>query len=1123
MDRNESYVPRAYEKIASLSTTIGNVLLWPFVFLNLYVGKMPMFFVALGFVVMITIFYVLFRNNKNFSLWSTSVIILLGITVAFVFGDGGLQETGHLWVFVFPLLTYELKGHKNGNKYIVGFYVLLALVYLFSRVAGFTPAYQTPLFILVFFIVLLSVTAFLYGHQKIKNKNETFLIQNKNKYEALFNDLSHGVIMLNRDFKIVEANNTIKSWFPQLKTDEMLCYYETFHPECQVEAGPDCPVDKCFRSGQVNITEQKKITREGEKFYRLVANPMKDEKGEVYAVIETREDITQQKRIQSELTQREETFRTLVSSLSDMVYTLDSDQKLTGLFGDWVTPMGLTSEYLLGKTSLEIFGKESSKVHESANQKALAGETVVYEWSVERNGSVSYYHTSVSPLLSQDNEVTGLVGVGRDITKLKNYEIFLKQSRQRFHQLAVQTGSMNFEIDLEGLYKAISPVVKDLLGYEPDEVVGKMHFWDLFPEDKRDVLTKEVFARLKSQNPITDYVNELVRKDGKRVWVSTNSFPLFNEINELIGYWGVDRDITEQTELSQAIKYQSALQSLVSEISRMFVPANNDNINQLVSGALQKAGAFFNVGRSFIYRFKTNGENYKLAFEWCAPGVEPTPEQIRKETSFTDFPWWHKQIIQNKPVIIADTARMPEEATREKQALLSMNVKSLVCFPVADHKQITGFVGFDTYYEKGNWTEEQIGAMQLIAKILSDTLGKNKAEQALIQSERLNRETAIRYQTYIEASNTGAWEYNRSKGYLWCSPQYFKMLGRDINDYDFSGKPNAEIIWKELIHPDDLMQGKGMLHYYLEKPQGTYQQTFRMLHKDGHYRWILSRGRMLTDENGKITEVFIGTHIDISHQKSHEEALLVKNKELESYLYVASHDLRAPLVNIQGFSNRIQKQIGQLESLVLQNNIDETCTGQMDTILRSGLPQSLSFIVSNVQKMDSLINGLLAISRTGRMKMNVTEVDANALFQKVVKNFNFQIEEINAHVSVDTLLPCYGDYQLLYQLFSNLFDNALKYHHPEKPLNISVKSEKKGGKVIYIFKDTGIGINSRDLDRIWDVFYQVDPHSPTRGEGIGLNLVEKIAEKHKGVVRVESGEGEGSTFFVELHARLFVH
>ncbi len=1411
-------------KVVSVSTILGNVLIWPFVFLNLYFDKIALFSLALGFLLAVNLVYLLYRKTKSFHVWSTSVIVILGLALALVFADGGLQETGHLWVFVFPLLAFELKGPGKGAKYIVSFYLFLGVIYLIGRYFGFTPAYQTPLFMFVFFVVLLALTAFLYSYQRLKNKNEINLRQSKEKYEALFNDLSLGVIMLDRNFQIVEANNTMKDWFPDLKNSSSGLCYDLFHPDGQGKVCSGCPVENCFKSGVTSVLEQKKNTSEGVKFYRLTANPMKDAQGGVYAVIETLEDITEQKNIQIELSKREETFRSLVSSLSDIVYTLDKDQKLTGVYGNWATTMGLTPEFFLGKTTEEIFGTEAASLHQKANKRALEGEVVVYEWSVEKDGSVLYYQTSVSPLRDHEGNITGLVGVGRDISVLKSYENALKESEQRFRtltgnssagiylyqdsrflmvnpaivqitgyseeelmemnqlevvhpeqreevlgiarkrlngdnsqpdryemrlntrsgktcwvdhsvalirynnkpatigtiydiseiraarekiafqhdffkmvaaisgsfinvnddtldekinsmlkdcgrflgvdrtflfqfskdlqymsnthewcadgiapsiqdlqdyplaetpwiqqillnremlfvpdvdalpdeyqqdreelqrqqiqsvlclpviknndvigyfgfdavkqkrlldeqqvnlmkvlantlgealvkvktekdmqlmnerydQLSSQTRSMTFEIDSNGLYTAISPVVKDLLGYEPEEVIGKMHFIDFFPPAQREAFAQEIFEQLKTREPVTNYVNQLITKDGETVWVSTNSLPLFNDKNELTGYWGIDRDITEQTMLSEAIKYQSSLQELVSEISRLFVSADSHNMDKLVGEALEKAGEFFRVSRTFVYRFKPDGKNYKLAFEWCAPGVDPTPEEIRKETSFRDFPWWFSQISQNKTVLIADTDQMPAEATKEKQALRSMNVKSLVSFPVADKEVITGFLSFDTYYHKANWTNEQLAAMQLIAKILSDALERNKAEQALIHSEKINRETALRYQTYIDASNTGGWEYTRSKGYLWCSPQYFKMLGRDISDFDFSGKPNAEIIWKELIHPDDLLQGKGMLHFYLENPQGTYQQTFRMLHKDGQYRWILSRGRILTDEKGNNTDVFIGTHIDITHQKNNEEAILAKNKELESYLYVASHDLRAPLVNIQGFSNRIQKQIGQLDSLILQENNLDNRGEKIDTLLKNGLPQSLSFILSNVQKMDSLINGLLAISRTGRVKMNISEVNVHTLFQKLVESFNYQIEVVRAQVSVGELLPCYGDYQLLQQLFSNLFDNALKYHNPEKRLHIGVQSEKKGSDVIYRIEDTGIGISQRDINKIWDVFYQVDPTAKQRGDGIGLNLVQKIVEKHKGAIRVESTEGEGSTFIVQLPARLFI-
>lgn len=261
---------------------------------------------------------------------------------------------------------------------------------------------------------------------------------------------------------------------------------------------------------------------------------------------------------------------------------------------------------------------------------------------------------------------------------------------------------------------------------------------------------------------------------------------------------------------------------------------------------------------------------------------------------------------------------------------------------------------------------------------------------------------------------------------------------------------------------------------------------------------------------------------DITAIKQVEEALSAKNKELENYLYVASHDLRSPLVNIQGFSQRLYKQTMNIQQILAQYSPGVVAQQQLDPIIQTGIPKSLEFIFTNVSRMDALINGLLQISRTGRVAMAIREIDLNHLLAGVVRGFSFQIEEVAAQVIVEDLPPCYGDENLLNQLFSNLISNALKYRAPDRTLIVTVTGQKRYNKVVCAIRDTGIGIDPRHLERIWDVFYRVDAQSSASGEGIGLSIVKRIVDKHKGRAWVESTVGEGSVFNIELRTHKFL-
>ncbi len=159
----------------------------------------------------------------------------------------------------------------------------------------------------------------------------------------------------------------------------------------------------------------------------------------VKTVLTIHRDMTDQQRTEEELRAGEERFRKLVSSIDDVIFTLDCDQRHTGVYGRWLAKYGMTEEDYLGRTAVDIMGPEAGAVHETANRRALTGERdVVYEWSVDSPEGTQYFQTSLSTLDNADGEIMGVVGVGREITELKEAEASARRT-QEWLQAIVQT------------------------------------------------------------------------------------------------------------------------------------------------------------------------------------------------------------------------------------------------------------------------------------------------------------------------------------------------------------------------------------------------------------------------------------------------------------------------------------------------------------------------------------------------------------------------------------------------------------------------------------------------------------------------------------------------------------
>jgi two-component system, chemotaxis family, sensor kinase Cph1 len=267
--------------------------------------------------------------------------------------------------------------------------------------------------------------------------------------------------------------------------------------------------------------------------------------------------------------------------------------------------------------------------------------------------------------------------------------------------------------------------------------------------------------------------------------------------------------------------------------------------------------------------------------------------------------------------------------------------------------------------------------------------------------------------------------------------------------------------------------------------------------------------------------LFAGFVRDITERKRAEakleelaQTLAEKNKELEAIVYVASHDLRSPLVNIQGFSRELAHSCDRLQNL-LTGPSASTREEELRAVLERDIPESLDYIQAGVVKIDALLSGFLRYSRLGRAAITIRPLEMNALLGAVAKAMVFQVQKAGAKVDVQPLPECLGDEIQLSQVFSNLLDNALKYLDARRPGVITVSGKVQDGRAVFAVRDNGIGMPREHLPRIFEIFHRLNP-SFGQGEGLGLTIAQRLLERQNGKIWVDSTPGEGSVFFVSL-------
>lgn len=410
-----------------------------------------------------------------------------------------------------------------------------------------------------------------------------------------------------------------------------------------------------------------------------------------------------------------------------------------------------------------------------------------------------------------------------------------------------------------------------------------------------------------------------------------------------------------------------------------------------------------------------------------------------------------------------------------------------------------------------------------------DVTEQKRAETALRESEERFRATANSIDQMIWATQPDGFHdyYN----HRW---------------YEYTGVPEGSTngeAWNGMFHPDDQERAWEVWRHSLETGE-PYHIEYRLRHRSGQYRWVLGRAQPVRDDQGRITRWY-GTCTDIHELRQMQDALQesrehavqsemetrrlaavlaervseldAANEEIQRFAYIVSHDLRAPLVNVMGFTSELESAQEELEQFYerVSKVHPELITPNTRAVVESDLSEAIGFIRSSTVKMDKLINAILKLSREGRRVLMPEPISMGQLFDAQHHSMAHQLQERDAELVIEPTPDLVSDRLAVEQVFGNLIDNAVKYLSPERRGRITIRGQETGDGVRYEIEDNGRGIDPKDFERIFDLFRRSGIQDQ-QGEGIGLAHVRALVRRLGGAISVSSQLGEGSTFTVVL-------
>lgn len=779
----------------------------------------------------------------------------------------------------------------------------------------------------------------------------------------------------------------------------------------------------------------------GEYYFNVITLPVKDDKGEIISGMVMSQDVTALKKAELNLEKTLKQLQLAIDTAKLGIWRLDAERSLMEWNDQLLAMYGISREQFEQNRAgwrTQVHPEDHDYTIGKLDQ-ILSGELVsdIAFRLIRPDGEVRHMNAAGSPVYDEHNKLVEFVGVNVDITHIKKKEEALRERESFLRAIFDNSPNAIMVADDTGNYLSVNQAAASLFGYNIADML-KMNVGDL---NNTNLVSPEQQYRQFAAKGQEAGEFAFTRPDDISKVAKYHSLRVRDNFNLSI----LD-DITEKKEAEEALRKSEEL----------FHTVFNQQFQFMV--ILSVAGHVLDINGLPLDIIGAKREDFIGKLYWQTPG-------------WTHLPDWQETIQQQVfQAVTMDSPLQTEDVfqTQSGELRYAITVYSAI--------------------------RNEAGELRFVLVQATDITDRKLAEDQLKATQLELSEITNRFKISTQAAQVGIWDWDIKTDTLIWSDNMYAIYG--IEEEDFSGSVED---WSGSLHPDDAESTRQSLLLAL-KGEAEYNTSFRICWKDQSVHYIRGSGTVHRDETGRAVRM-LGANWDITKEKEAEQQkirakqLEIKNKDLEQFAYVASHDLQEPLRTLMGFATLLERNYAKQ----LDKNANEY----------------LQFISEAALRMSELIKGLLAYSRIGINK-ELSIVDCQALLQQSLQDLKAQIDKSGATIKVGDLPRLKGYSVELRVLFQNLISNAIKFRKKEGIPSVKVSAKEEKNDWVFSVEDNGIGIESEHQEKIFAIFQRLHGRREYEGTGIGLAHCQKIVELHGGKIWLESEYHKGSIFYFTI-------